>query len=187
MKKNLIVAVLTVAAVALVLVADRSGWLERVAPATGEATEGYTITDLNGELIDLTPYRGKVVLLNYWATWCTPCLIEMPWFIDFQKQYGERGFQVIGVSLDDEGRAVVEPWLREQKFELDGRPVALNYPIWIGNEKASQQYFAVFGLPTTLVFSREGKLLKTFVGITSHEKFVAAIEGALQQEVASTP
>lgn len=179
MKKNLIVAVLTLAAVALVLAADHAGWLERVAPPSGEPAEDYTITDLRGELIDLTPYRGKVVLLNYWATWCTPCLIEIPWFIDFQNKYGERGLQVIGVSLDDEGRAAVEPWLREQKFQLDGRPVALNYPIWIGNERASQQYFSVFGLPTTLVFSREGKLLKTFVGITSHEKFVAAIEAAL--------
>lgn len=179
MKKNLIVAMLAVIAVALVLVADRSGWLERVAPPPAEESSGYTVSDLNGELIDLTPYRGKVVLLNYWATWCTPCLIEIPWFIDFQKQYGARGFQVIGVSLDDEGRAAVDPWLQEQKFEFDGQPVALNYPILIGNEKASQQFFNVFGLPTTLVFSREGKLLKTFVGITSHEKFVAAIESAL--------
>jgi cytochrome c biogenesis protein CcmG/thiol:disulfide interchange protein DsbE len=185
MKKNLIVAVLTVAAIALVIAADRSGWLERVAPPPGEATEGYTITDLNGDLIDLAPYRGKVVLLNYWATYCPPCLIEMPWFIEFQEKYGERGLQVVGVSLDEGGRGDVEPWLKDHKFALDGRPLTLNYPIWIGNEKASQQYFAVFGLPTTLVFSREGKLLKTFVGITSHEKFVAAIESALQAEVAS--
>lgn len=174
------VAILTVVAVALVLIADRSGWLERVAPAPEAELAGYSITDLNGELIDLAPYRGKVVLLNYWATYCAPCQIEIPWFIGFQKQYGARGFQVIGVSLDDEGRGAVEPWLKDQKFELDGNPVTLNYPIWIGNEKASQQYFSVFGLPTTLVFSRDGKLLKTFVGITSHEKFVAAIESALQ-------
>ncbi len=139
MKKNLLIALLTVAAVTLVIAADRSGWLERVAPARSEETGSYTVADLNGGLVDLAPYKGKVVLLNYWATWCAPCQIEIPWFIDFQKQYGERGFQVVGVSLDVEGRSAVDPWLKEQKFELDGRPVALNYPILIGSEKAGQQ------------------------------------------------
>jgi len=178
MKKNILVAILTVAAVALVIVADRSGWLERVAPPA-DPSSSFEIIDLKGGLVDLEPYKGKVVLLNYWATYCAPCLIEMPWFVGFQEQYGDRGFQVIGVSLDDEGRSLVEPWLNDQKFELDGRRVKINYPILIGNEKASQQYFSVFGLPTTLVINREGKIVKTFVGITSHEKFVAAIEGAL--------
>jgi len=185
MKKNLLVAILTIAAVALVIAADRSGWLERVAPPSDAtlASEGFRIVDLNGGLVDLTPYKGKVVLLNYWATYCGPCIYEIPWFVGFQEQYGDRGFQVLGVSLDVDGRSQVEPWLKEQEeknaFELDGRPVKVSYPILIGDEKASQQYFNVFGLPTTLVFDREGKIVKTFVGLTSHEKFVAAIESAL--------
>lgn len=177
MKKNILIAVLTVAAIALVFISDRAGWLERVAPPADPASS-FEIIDLNGGLVDLEPYQGKVVLLNYWATYCAPCLIEMPWFVQFQETYRDRGFQVIGVSLDDEGRSLVEPWLNDQKFELDGRPVKINYPILIGNEKASQQFFSVFGLPTTLVINREGKIVKTFVGITSHEKFVAAIESA---------
>lgn len=179
MKKNLLIAVLTAAAVVAVIAADRAGWLERIAPPAGPASDQFQITDLNGQLIDLAPYKGKVVLLNYWATWCTPCLIEIPWFIGFQEQYASRGFQVLGVSLDDEGRSVVEPWLRQQEFDLDGRPVRVNYPILIGNEPASQQFVNVFGLPTTLVIGRDGKVLKTFIGITSHEKFVEAIESAL--------
>ncbi len=179
MKKNVIAGILTLAVVALVVMADRSGWLERVAPPPGTAGEGFRVTDLNGGLLDLEPYKGKVVLLNYWATWCAPCLHEIPWFIGFQEQYADRGFQVLGVSLDVEGRSVVEPWLAEQNFDVDGRERSVNYPIIIGNDAASQQYFSVFGLPTTLIFSREGKLVKTFVGITSHENFVKAIESAL--------
>lgn len=178
MKKNVIVAIVAMAA-ALVIVADRAGWPRRMAPAP--AAEGSQVTDLNGGLIDLEPYKGKVVWLNYWATWCAPCLIEIPWFIEFQRKYGDRGFQVVGVALDDEGRSVVEPWLAEHRFDVDGQKVAINYPILIGNEKASQQFFNVFGMPTTLVISRQGKVLKTFVGITSHEKFVAAIESALAE------
>ncbi len=180
MKKNVMVAIVAVAAVALVIVADRAGWPKRTAPAP-PAAEGAPVTDLNGGLIDLAPYKGKVVWLNYWATWCAPCLIEIPWFIEFQRKYGDRGFQVVGVSLDDEGRSVVQPWLAEQRFDVDGQKVAINYPILIGNEKASQQFVNVFGMPTTLVISRQGKVLKTFVGITSHEKFVAAIESALAE------
>lgn len=175
MKKNLLIALVVVAAIALVILADRSGWLERAAPRSESELQ---ITELGNEL-DLTPYQGKVVLLNFWATYCGPCLIEIPWMIEFQDKYAARGFTVLGVSMDDEGRAVVEPWLREQRFEVDGKVRTVNYPILVGNEKIADQFGGLIGLPTTLVIGRDGKIVKRFIGLASHEKLLAEIEGLL--------
>ncbi len=175
MKKNLLIALVVVAAIALVIVADRSGWLERAAPGSGTELQ---ITELGNEL-DLSPYQGKVVLVNFWATWCSPCLIEIPWMIEFQDTYADRGFTVLGVSMDDEGRAVVEPWLREQRFDVNGQERPVNYPILVGNEKIGEQFGGIIGLPTTLVIGRDGKIVKRFIGLASHEKLLAEIEGLL--------
>jgi thiol-disulfide isomerase/thioredoxin len=150
-----------------------------------EASSGaasLTITDLQGKPIDLEPYKGKVVVINFWATWCGPCLIEMPWFIEFQEKYASRGFTMLGIAMDDEGRSVVEPWVAEQTFEANGRAGAkLNYPMFIGSEPVAEAYGGILGLPTTLVVNREGKIVHRFIGLASHEKLVAAIEGLLKE------
>jgi cytochrome c biogenesis protein CcmG/thiol:disulfide interchange protein DsbE len=176
MKRNLLTALVVVAAIALVIVADRAGWLKRAAPGPSEELQ---ITELGNQL-DLSPYQGKVVLLNFWATWCSPCLIEIPWMIEFQDKYADQGFTVLGVSMDDEGRAVVEPWLVEHRFDVNGQERPVNYPILVGNEKIGEQFGGIIGLPTTLVIGRDGKTVKRFIGLASHEKLLAEIESLLQ-------
>lgn len=134
--------------------------------------------DLQGGTVSLEQHRGKVVLLNFWATYCAPCLIEMPWFADFQEKYGEKGFVVIGVGMDAEGKSIIEPFLQKEKFEMDGRPVKINYPIVLGDDAIGEK-FGLFGLPTTLVINREGKITKRFVGLVSHDAYVKEIEAQL--------
>ena len=173
-KKNPLLVILTVAALlGLVAVSNRF--------EASSSAGGATITDLKGKPIDLEPYKGKVVVINFWATWCGPCLIEMPWFIEFQEKYAARGFTMLGIAMDDEGRSVVEPWVAEQRFEANGQAGAqLNYPMFIGSEPVAEAYGGIIGLPTTLVVNREGKIVNRFIGLASHEKLVAAIENLLQ-------
>lgn len=105
-------------------------------------------TDLEHKRLDLNKYRGKVVLLNFWATWCAPCKVEMPRFVEWQKKYGPRGLQIIGISMDDD-----PPLVRKAYGEL-----RLNYPIVMGDEKLGELYGGVLGLPVTFLIDRHGKI-----------------------------
>ncbi len=177
-----------VALLALILVgavlADRM-YLRRArggaAPASSSTlpvAPDFAAADLNGKRVSLADHKGKVVLVNFWATFCGPCKVEMPWLIEFQQKYGERGLVVLGLSMDPEGKSVIEPWLAEQPQDEAGRRIAVNYPILLGNDDIAEKY-TVFGLPTTLVVNREGRIVMRFVGLVSHEKFVKVIEANL--------
>lgn len=113
--------------------------------------------DLNNKILNLKNFRGKVVLLNFWATWCAPCQIEMPVFVEWQRKYGSQGFQVIGISMDD-GAAPVRGLVRKLK---------LNYPIAMGDEKLGARYGRVLGLPMTYLIDRDGKVRAQFQGETN--------------------
>lgn len=117
----------------------------------------FARTDLNHERIDLSAYRGRVVLLNFWATWCAPCQTEMPRFVAWQKRYGPDGLQVIGVSMDDD-REPVLALLRQ-------RP--LNYPVIMGDSELGKQYGEVLGLPVTFLIDRQGRIAARFKGGTN--------------------
>ena len=86
------------------------------------------IKDLQDHDVDLADYKGKVVLVNFWATWCEPCQIEIPWMMEFQKKYGPRGFTILGVSMDEDGKKAVAPFLEKSRFDLHGQKQAMNYP-----------------------------------------------------------
>jgi thiol-disulfide isomerase/thioredoxin len=171
MKRTLLLVGLVSALLVAVIAADRA------VPSGTADTE--TIADLRGKPLDMKPYAGKVVLVNFWATWCAPCLIEIPWMIEFHEKYAGRGFVVAGIAMDEEGRPAVEPWVKEKTFEVNGQKRKINYPLFIGNEAVAEAYGGLLGLPTTLIVNREGKPVKRFIGITSHEKFAAAIEEVL--------
>jgi cytochrome c biogenesis protein CcmG/thiol:disulfide interchange protein DsbE len=113
--------------------------------------------DLNNRNLKLRSFRGKVVLLNFWATWCAPCQIEMPVFVAWQRKYGPQGFQVIGISMDDEA-APVRRLVRKLK---------LNYPVAMGDEKLGIRYGGVLGLPVTYLIDRDGKVRAQFQGETN--------------------
>jgi cytochrome c biogenesis protein CcmG/thiol:disulfide interchange protein DsbE len=114
----------------------------------------FVRTDLDHKRLDLNAYRGKVVLLNFWATWCAPCQVEMPSFVAWQKKYGTHGLQVIGISLDDDPALV---------RSLVGK-LKLNYPVAMGDVKLGDLYGGVLGLPVTYLIDRHGMIQAEYQG-----------------------
>lgn len=122
----------------------------------------FSLTDASGAAVNLADYRGKVVLLNFWATWCGPCQIEIPWFIEFEQKYKDRDFAVLGVSFDDDGWKSVRPYIASHK---------INYRIMIGTEKMSQLYGGVDSLPTTFILDRQGRIASQHVGLVDKSDY----------------
>src|ERR1700740_770465 len=107
-------------------------------PNSGKPEPDLTLKDLDGKNLSLVQLKGKVVLVNFWATWCEPCRVEIPWLIEMQQKYGAKGFTVLGIAMDDEGRSVVAPFVQKERFEVAGGDKAqMNYPIVIGNDAAA--------------------------------------------------
>ena len=120
----------------------------------GHSAANFSRPDLSHRKIELSSYRGKVVLLNFWATWCEPCLTEMPTFVEWQKQYGLGNFQVIGISMDDAAPEVIATVSR----------LKLNYPVLMGDEYLGAAYGGVLGLPVTFLIDRDGKIQARYQG-----------------------
>jgi len=131
----------------------------------------FELKDVNGKPVRLSDFKGKVVLLNFWATWCGPCKIEIPWFIEFEKQFKDKGFAVIGVATDEEGWEVVKPYIDRQQ---------VNYRVVVGDEETSQRYGGVESLPTTFLIDREGKIASVHVGLVSKSVYQDDINNLLQ-------
>ncbi len=130
----------------------------------------FKLKDAEGREVKLSDYRGKVVLLNFWATWCGPCQLEIPWFIDFEKQYRSRGFEVLGVSMDEDGWKAVRPYVAAHQ---------VNYPILLGNDIVTQLYGGVDSLPTTFMIGRDGKISKVHVGLAGRNEYLSEIKSLL--------
>ncbi len=128
------------------------------AESTRKMAPDFALKDATGKTVKLSDYRGDVVLLNFWATWCGPCQIEIPWFIDFQKNYKDRKFAVLGVSMDDDGWKSVKPYIEQKK---------INYPIVVGTEETSQLYGGIDSLPTTFIIDRAGRIAAVHTGLVS--------------------
>jgi len=132
---------------------------------------GFTHGDLNGATVDLASFRGKVVLLNFWATWCGPCEVEMPIFAGWQSQYGPQGLQVIGISMDD------DPALARKLYAK----LKLNYPSAMGDEKLGQLYGGILGLPLTYLIDRNGIVRAKLQGETDPKTIEAQLNALLNQ------
>jgi len=143
--------------------------------AEGSIISGLTFKDLSGKVVNIEDYRGKVVWLDFWQTWCDPCKIEIPWLIEFQTKYASRGFTVIGVAGDPEGVSKVAPFLQKERFDVNGQQLAINYPIVLGTDAITDR-FGVDALPTGLLISRDGHLIKTTVGLVSRDEIIKDIE-----------
>jgi len=131
----------------------------------------FTLKDADGKVVKLSDYKGKVVLLDFWATWCGPCKIEIPWFMDIQRKVKDRGFEVLGVAMDDEGWEVVKPFAAK---------MGINYRLVIGNDITAQAYGGVDALPTTFLIDRTGKIAAVHVGLASKKDFEDGIEQLLK-------
>lgn len=114
----------------------------------------FTLPQLAGQPLSLSSYRGKVVLLDFWATWCVPCREETPHFVELQKKYTDRGLQIIGVSMDDSADPVRPFYLQFQ----------INYPVVMGTAKTGEEYGGVLGLPIAFVIDREGRIVNKHIG-----------------------
>ena len=136
----------------------------------------FTLRDANGTAVKLSDYRGKVVLLNFWATWCEPCKIEMPWFVDMQKKYGPQGLQILGVAMDDAGAKEIGEFAKK---------LGVNYPIVLGKEAVGDQYGGLPYLPSTFYIDREGKVVDRIYGLVSRSEIEADIQKALGSQVAT--
>jgi peroxiredoxin len=116
----------------------------------------FALKDSDGKTVKLSDYKGKVVVLNFWATWCGPCKVEIPWFIEFEQKFKDRGFAVLGVSMDEDGWETVKPYIAARK---------INYRILLGDDPVSNLYGGVESLPTTFVIDRDGRVASVHIGL----------------------
>lgn len=147
-------------------------------PSDGKLAPDFALKDADGRTVHLTDYRGKVVVLDFWATWCSPCRTEIPWFTQFERQKKDRGFAVLGVSMDDDGWSVVRPFLKD---------LSVNYRVVMGDDHTADMYGGIEALPTTFIIDREGRIAATHVGLAGKEEFEDTIEDLLAHSRPVTP
>ena len=140
--------------------------------ANGALAPDFYLPQLTGGQLTLSAYRGKVVLLDFWATWCDPCRDEIPRFVDLQTKYGTQGLQIIGVSMDDGPEPVQEFYRR---FNM-------SYPVVMGNAKTGELYGGILGLPVAFLIGRNGRIYSRHIGATDAAIFESEILHLLQNE-----
>lgn len=150
-------------------------------PNAGKPNEpDVTFPELQGGNLALPSLKGKVVFVNFWATWCSPCREEIPWLIAFQTQYANEGFTILGVAMDDDGKKVVDPFVQKTAFPMDnGKQSTMNYPIMIGNDALAEKFGGLIGLPTSFLISRDGKVVKRYIGEVEKSELQQDIEAQL--------
>ena len=135
------------------------------------------LSDANGAPVDLSAYKGRVVLLDFWATWCEGCKEEIPWFMEFQDKYNKTGLTVVGASLDDDGWKSVKPFLQEHK---------INYRIVIGTFESSKQFGVDKGMPVSVLIDRTGKIADLHPGMVDKTAFEHEIQILLKEPAKGT-
>ena len=183
----MLVIIAVVAVIAATYLADRAtrqpharvGNVSLSSSAAAKPAPELTLRDLGGKDLSLSQYKGKIVLLNFWATWCEPCQVEIPWLIEMQQKYSDKGFTILGVAMDEEGASVVTPWVQKEQFEVNGSKLQMNYPIVIGNDAAADKFGGLLGYPTSVLINREGKVVKRITGIINEDEISKWIESQL--------
>jgi peroxiredoxin len=143
-------------------------------PGVRATAADFSLADANGEIVRLADLKGKVVLLDFWATWCAGCKVEIPWYVEFQKKYAAKGLTAIGVAMDEEGWDKVKPYLAEHP---------ISYPVVIGNLDLLQKKFGFApSLPITLLIDRSGKVADSHVGMVKKDAFERDIRQLLKED-----
>ncbi len=146
--------------------------------SSAEPAPAWKLTDLNGKTVQLSDFKGKVVILDFWATWCGPCRAEIPDFVALQDQYRDKGLVVVGISLDQDGAKVVAPFAKHYK---------INYPIVLGDDNVASQYGNIQAIPTTFIIDSNGNIVGSHEGVTEKSVFEAEIKKLLPMATASNP
>jgi peroxiredoxin len=186
-KRNIVLFLVLIVVITAMLVFGRKrNNLAANASAGGKIVEGsfkgkpapdFSLQTLDGQTLKLSDLRGKAVVLNFWATWCTPCKAEMPWFVDFQKQYGGQGLQMVGVAMDDSAKDDIDKFAKQ---------MGVNYPVVLGKESLADQYGGVDFLPTTFYIDRSGNIQDRVFGIVDRREAEASVKKVLAS-AASAP
>jgi thiol-disulfide isomerase/thioredoxin len=131
----------------------------------------FTLKDVEGKDVSLQSFKGKVLVLDFWATWCGPCKVEIPHFIEFQQKYGSKGLQIVGISVDDTADKLV-PYIKE---------MGMNYPVLqgLGHDAVQDAYGPILGIPVSVMISRDGKVCATHTGLTGKDVFEQEIQSLL--------
>jgi len=163
------VVVLAVVGATYFLARTRSRQLR---PGEFAVAPDFSLPQLNGDPLQLSAYRGKVVLLDFWATWCEPCRVETPHLVELQNKYGAQGFQIIGVSMDDSPEPVRDFY----------RQFQMNYPVVMGTAKVGESYGGVLGLPIAFVIGRDGRIYTKHIGATEASVFEKEVTELLRSK-----
>lgn len=150
---------------------DASGDAGRGNPA-GNSSSSWQLTDLEGKPVQASDFAGKVVLLNFWATWCGPCRMEIPSLIDLQRTHADRGLVVLGVSMDDGGPSAVSRFVKQ---------AGINYPVLMANEAMIKAFGGIEMIPTSFVIDRSGGIAAKHLGFADRAVLEASIQPLLAQ------
>jgi thiol-disulfide isomerase/thioredoxin len=153
--------------------ARRSGADHPAGIGYGTPAPNFTLETLDGKNLSLSDFRGKAVIVNFWATWCGPCKIETPWLVELQNQYGAQGLQVVGVAMDDSGKDEIEKFAKE---------MGVNYPVLIGKEAVGDAYGGVPALPESFFVGRDGKIVDRIIGLKGRGEIEDSVKKALSTE-----
>jgi peroxiredoxin len=143
-----------------------------VKPGDRRMAPDFRLNDASGQPVKLSDFRGKVVLLNFWATWCAPCKQEIPWFVEFQRANEQSGFAVLGVSMDEDGWHSVKPYIEEKH---------VNYPVMIGNDEVARLFGGLDSIPLTLIIDRSGRIAAIHAGLCKRSEYENDINAVLNE------
>ena len=177
MRRNALVFIALLIAILAMLASGRyidrarkHGPFRLVGNVQGVPAPDFTLPTLDGRTVKLSDFRGKAVLLNFWATWCPPCKLEMPWFEDLQREYGKDGLVVLGVAMDDTDPKTIAKFASE---------LGVNYPVLLGTDQVSDDYGNVQYLPTTFYIGRDGTIVDKMTGLLDRKDIEAAVRKTL--------
>ncbi len=145
---------------------------EAEANPKGLRAPGWELKDLDGKTVKLSDFEGKVIILDFWATWCGPCKKEIPGFVELQKKYGRDGLAIIGVSLDEGGPQAVKPFLKK---------LGVSYPVVMGNGGITSDYGGIEAIPTTFIINRKGMIVHKHLGFEEEHVFETEIKSLLKE------